>query len=201
MNYCGLLFLRTPVSPLYESPRPNPYVWRKGLLIRASEIGSPLLPIEGIFLLANTLITIIQEESSSFKEESSEQAKFFYGRLGVDKSVAIGRSRMYRYGDFPLRLKQVDIEIEEYLQAVFSLCAHVGSQPFVELELPISLKQMNANAQQALLKYLPRLSSNIQGQAWDLAADRFSIETLLYGLLMPSASPDTSGWSILLPRT
>ena len=60
---------------------------------------------------------------------------------------------------------------------------------------------MNANAQQALLKYLPRLSSNIQGQAWDLAADRFSIETLLYGLLMPSASPDTSGWSILLPRT
>ena len=48
--------------------------------------------------------------------------------------------------------------------------SHVESLPFVELELPISSKQMNANAQHALLKYLPRLSSNIQGQAWDLAA-------------------------------
>lgn len=165
-----IIFPKTSVSPLYKSSPPNPYVWHKGILVRANEIDSPLLPIEGIFLLANTLITIIQEEPSSFKEESSEEAKFFYGRLGVDKSVAIGRSRMYRYGDFPLRLKQVDIEIEEYLQAVFSLCAHVESLPFVELELPISSKQMNANAQQALLKYLPRLSSNIQGQAWDLAA-------------------------------
>jgi hypothetical protein len=164
-----ITFPKTSVSPLYEATT-NSYVCCKGILVRAREVDSPLLPIQGIFQLANTLITIIQEEPSCFTDESSEQARFFYGRLGVDKSVAIGRSRMYRYGDFPLRLKQVDIDIEEYLQAIFSLCAYVESLPFVELEFPASLKQMNANSQKVLLKYLPRLSSNAQGQAWNLAA-------------------------------
>ena len=36
-----IIFPKTSVSPLYKSSPPNPYVWHKGILVRANEIDSP----------------------------------------------------------------------------------------------------------------------------------------------------------------
>jgi hypothetical protein len=138
--------------------------------VPVSAIGKRLLSIEGLFLLANTLVNIIENESPCPEVEASEQARIFYSRIKIDQSVAIGRSRMYRYGEFPLRLEKIGIDVEEYLQAVFSLCAHVESQPLMELELPGSLRQMNVSAKQILPKYLLHLSSDIKSEVYDLTA-------------------------------
>lgn len=131
-------------------------------------INERLLSLEGLFLLANTLLVTIEGESCFSEVDTSEQTKIFYSRVSYDKAVAIGRSRMYRYRDFPLRLKSLGIVIEDYLKTIFSLCAHVESYPLIEIDLPGSLGQMNANAKEILLKYLPQISSVVKSSDWDL---------------------------------
>jgi hypothetical protein len=155
--------VKIPVSSLYQPT--NDYILKKKLLI-TSKLVEHHLSIDFLFLLANTLINHLEGEPSELKfEEYSEQAKFFYSRLDIDRSVALGRSRMYKYQDFPARLQAIGINIEEYINAIFALCAHIESHPFIELELPASIRQMHPEAQKILDLYIPRISSVMQSEA------------------------------------
>ena len=128
------------------------------------------LSIEGLFLSANSLVVIIENEPLCTASEDSEHARIFFSRFTINKSVAIGRSEMYRYAGFTSMLKKLDIEIEDYLQAVLSLSLHFEKRPLMELELPASLRQMSPNAEQVLQKYLPYLSGKEKSKDWNLTA-------------------------------
>lgn len=152
--------VKTPVSALYQPT--NDYTLQNNLLT-PSKLVEHQLSIDVLFLLVNTLISHLEGEPSEVKfEEYSEQAKIFYSRLDIDQSVAIGRSRMYKYQNFPARLQTIGINVEEYIKAVFALCAHIESHPIIELELPESIRQMHPIAQKILSLYIPRISGDIQ---------------------------------------
>ncbi len=125
--------------------------------------------IEKLFLLANTIIYHLEGDGPSKKiEKYSEKNKIFYSRQNIHGLTAIGRAfMMYNYAPLSDKLKKIGIDREKYMGVVFALCSHVENMPFIELELPASIKSMFPEKQQDFKKYLPMLSINIQSINWE----------------------------------
>jgi len=146
-------------------------------LLRINTISVPLdfsyLPYtieEHLFLYANTLIAYLEADPPVAGITSySEKAKLFYSRQSIDRVAAIGRAKMYEYGDFPDNLGAIGIETEEYFKAISSLCFHVEKEPFIQLEFPKSIKTLPTASQKIITKYAPLLSIKMQSVNWDLA--------------------------------
>ncbi len=172
--------LKTPVSELYERTNiSDDYLWQKSLIFPKHVLGKACVSIEALFLFANTLIHLIESEPPCIKmEKYSEKNKIFYSRLDINQRASVGRARMYNYQDLSSRLKVINIDIDEYLKAISALCAHVESQPFIELELPKSINKMTPNAQRILSTYIPLISTEIQSNAWSLATTKSNLQKL-----------------------
>lgn len=129
--------------------------------LHVDEVENRLKSIEGIFLLANTLIPGIENEVLFQKADNDENTRIFLSRRSSHKPSAIGRSRIYRYSDFPSRLQKIDLDIELYLKSAFTLCSHIETQPVAEIDLSKSLNQV-ISFKDNLVKYISLLTGKIK---------------------------------------
>ncbi len=143
------------------------YTWNGYVLLPSGLVADYSL-VDNLFLLANTLVYHLEGEKPPIKMETySEKNKLFYSRLDVDGSASVGRAYMYYHQGLSQKLETIGIDIEEYLQAVFSLCAHLENNQFIEIELPQSINKLPSKFQKILSDYLPKLAFKLQSYDWD----------------------------------
>ncbi|MBX3718346.1 MAG: hypothetical protein KF898_01705 [Parachlamydiales bacterium] len=157
----SILFHRCALKLLDELLRINPI---------PTALTSKISPsIEHLFLYANTLISMLEAEGpSTSMARYSESAKLFYSRWNIDRVSPLGRARMYKFRNFTQRLHDIGIEIDEYLPAIFSLCAHIENHPFIELEFPQSLQSLPLRSRKLIQDNLEILSSPIQNNFFSM---------------------------------
>lgn len=158
----------------------NLYKW-DGSLFLPSHIAADYTLIEKLFLLTNTIIYHLEGERPPIKmKDYSEKNKIFYSRLDLDGSVAIGRSYIYDHPGFSKKLKDIGIDIQAYMKAVFTLCAHMESNAVIEIELPASIKSFPLASQKILCEYLPKFAINIQSTGWSLEDVKKNLHKLYF---------------------
>ena len=171
--------IRTQTIP--SSFNSNSYKWN-GTLFEPLHMTVANNLIERLFLLTNTIIYHLEGEGPSIKmKEYSEKNKIFYSRLDIHGLTAIGRACMM-YNDSILsdEIGNIGIDIKKYMDAVFALCSHVENVPFIELELPASIKSMSLEKQQVMCKYLPMLATKSQSKNWDLKEVKANLPKLYF---------------------